>query len=152
MYPRAPYSPPPKPVTTRFFAIVGGDGITEPRVQSMTRVRLPSLPVAASSATSAPSRRPTNTRPLANATPRLLTSQQAYWSMPDGTSGEYRHFTTPVLASTAKTFFGPCDEVTYIVSPITSGVDSCERSEPSWSTQATLRVFTLAGVIWVSVL
>src|SRR5207237_7240115 len=118
----------------------------------MTCVFHTSLPVAASSATSAPSRRPTNTRPLANATPRLLTSQQAYWSMPDGTSGEYRHFTTPVLASTAKTFFGPCDEVTYIVSPITSGVDSCERSEPSWSTQATLRVFTLAGVIWVSVL
>jgi len=32
MYPRAPYSPPPKPVTTRFLAIVGGDVITEPCV------------------------------------------------------------------------------------------------------------------------
>ena len=32
MKPRAPYSPPPKPVTTRFLAIVGGDVITEPCV------------------------------------------------------------------------------------------------------------------------
>src|SRR5215471_8478654 len=116
----------------------------------MTWVFHSSLPVAASSATSAPSRRPRKTRPLEYATPRLLTSQQAYWSMPAGTSGEYRHFTTPVFASTANTFLGPCDEVTKSVSPITSGVDSCDRSEPSCSTHATLRFFTLPGVIWVS--
>src|SRR5947207_12532379 len=72
--------------------------------------------------------------------------------MPAGTSGEYRHLTTPVLASTAKTFFGPCDDVTKSVSPITSGVDSWDRREPSWSTHATLRFFTLPGLIWVSVL
>jgi hypothetical protein len=32
MKPRAPYSPPPKPVITRFLTIVGGDVITEPCV------------------------------------------------------------------------------------------------------------------------
>src|SRR5438094_159894 len=32
MKPRAPNSPPPKPVITRFFTIVGGDVMTEPWV------------------------------------------------------------------------------------------------------------------------
>src|SRR5437588_534947 len=91
--------------------------------------------------------------PIADATapPYAGRSRRRTW-LPAGTSREYRHVTMPVLASTAKTFFGPCDDVTQSVSPITSGVDSWDRSEPSWSTHATLRFFTLPGLIWVSVL
>ena len=146
-YPRAPYSPPPNPVITRFFTMVGGEVMTDPWVKSTTCVFHSSWPVLASSATMCPSSRPTKILPLACATPRLLTSQHANWSMPPGTSGEYRHRTEPVLASTANTFLGPNEDVTYSVSPTRIGVDSCERTEPSCSAHATRSCCTLPVLI-----
>ena len=69
-----------------------------------------------------------------------------------GISGSCFHLVLPVLASSANTYLGPVELVTYIVSPTTSGVDSCDSRAPSECIQATRRFFTLPVLIWFSAL
>ena len=70
----------------------------------------------------------------------------------DGISGSYFHFTVPSFALSAKTYLGPVEVLTYIVSPTTIGVASCDSSEPSERSHFTRSRLTLPVLIWFSVL
>jgi len=106
-----------------------------------------SFPVFASSATSLASSRVTKTFPFAYATPRLSSPQHTVAKASCGISGSYFHFTVPSLAFNAKTYFGPVEVLTYIVSPTTIGVASWDSSEPSERIHRTRRRLTFPVLI-----
>src|SRR5262249_28001788 len=84
-----------------------------------------SLPVAASSATSRPSRVPTNNLPWYAATPRLTVSQHAFTPVSPGTFGSYCHRSLPLAASIACTLLHALVE--YRTPSMISGVASWPR-------------------------
>ena len=91
----------------------------------------------ASSAISLASRRVTKTRPFAYATPRLSSPQHTVALTSSGISGSYFHFIVPSLTFNAKTYFGPVEVLTYMVSPTTIGVASWDSRLPSERIHAT---------------
>src|SRR6476661_8267778 len=126
MYPRTPSSAPPLPIITLPSTTLGAPVTLYGFVVSKVSVVQIGLPLAASSAISRPSRAPTYTLPLYNATPLFTTSQQAIFIYLRDTTGSYFQINFPETASNANTTLHGPD--TYIFPSTTKGVASIPLS------------------------
>src|SRR3954452_381605 len=104
--PRTPISPPLLPTSTLPLTTTGAIVIVSPLLISPSLVCQSSLPVLASIATVWLSSVFRKTLSLLKASPRLTTSQQATPAAAGSGFGAYDHFSSPVVASRAKTRLG----------------------------------------------